>query len=159
MLVMPDGKVNTLGYQYWNATDACCDIFGSGVDDVAYIAGLIEEVGRHALPSPLIPTLAASLVLRAAGLGPAREQLRRIAGGRSASLAITPESGSWEPESCAVSAIRQEEGYALQGAAHFVQDAFKADVFITTARIDDELLLCALPSDAPGLSLERSQTF
>ena len=42
------------------------------------IAGLIEEVGRHALPSPLIPTLAASLVLRAAGLGPAREQLLNL---------------------------------------------------------------------------------
>jgi polyhydroxybutyrate depolymerase len=47
MLVMPDGKVNTLGYQYWNATDACCDIFGSGVDDVAYIGGLIEEAITH----------------------------------------------------------------------------------------------------------------
>ena len=125
---------------------------------MAGIAGLIEEVGRHALPSPLIPTLAASLVLRAAGPGPAREQLRRIAAGTSASLAITPESGSWEPESCTVSAIRQEEGFALEGAAYFVQDAFKADVFITTACIDDKLLLCALPSDAPGLSLEQNRS-
>ncbi len=120
------------------------------------IAGLIEEVGRHALPSPLIPTLGAALVLRAAGGGSGRDELGRIAAGMSASLAITPECGSWEPDACGVTATRQDGGYVLNGAAHFVQDAFKAEFFVATARIDGELLLCALPSDAGGLSLEQN---
>jgi len=61
------------------------------------IAGLVEEVGRHALPSPLVATLSATSVLRAAGGEVARRLLARIAQGATASLAITDERGSWEP--------------------------------------------------------------
>tara|TARA_B100000029_G_scaffold43608_1_gene40392 strand:- start:172 stop:1062 length:891 start_codon:yes stop_codon:yes gene_type:complete len=43
MLVLPDGMKNPDGNQYWNATDACCDFYQSGVDDVAYLSGVIEE--------------------------------------------------------------------------------------------------------------------
>ena len=39
---------------------------GAGIS-MAGIAGLIEEVGRHALPSPMIATLSAALVVRCAG--------------------------------------------------------------------------------------------
>jgi len=39
---------------------------GGAEMSLAGIAGVVEEVGRHALPSPLIPTLCATLVLRAA---------------------------------------------------------------------------------------------
>jgi poly(3-hydroxybutyrate) depolymerase len=47
MLVTPDGTKNPDGSQFWNATDSCCDYYQSGVDDVAYIAGLIEEAKLH----------------------------------------------------------------------------------------------------------------
>ena len=47
---------------------------------LAGIAAVVEEAGRHALPSPLIPTLSASLVLRAAGSDAARAVMARIAG-------------------------------------------------------------------------------
>ncbi len=43
-VMAPDGLVNDLGNQYWNATDACCDFFDTNVDDSAYIRGLIDEV-------------------------------------------------------------------------------------------------------------------
>lgn len=42
----PDGTLDTEGNRFWNATDACCDRFGSGVDDSAYLRGLIEEISR-----------------------------------------------------------------------------------------------------------------
>jgi len=29
----PNGTVNTDGARFWNATDACCDFYDSGVDD------------------------------------------------------------------------------------------------------------------------------
>ncbi len=127
---------------------------GAGIS-MAGIAGLVEEVGRHALPSPLISTLSAALVLRSAASAPGREQLRRIALGTTAALAITPASGSWEPGDCGITGTRQGDGYLLNGSAHFVQDAFKADFFVGTARVDDELLLFALPSEAEGVSLEQ----
>jgi polyhydroxybutyrate depolymerase len=44
LALAPDGLLAEDGKQFWNATDACCDTFGSGVDDSAYIRGLIDEV-------------------------------------------------------------------------------------------------------------------
>lgn len=50
ILVAPDGKIDSAGLRYWNATDACCDEDRSGVDDVAYLTGLVDEIGAvHAL--------------------------------------------------------------------------------------------------------------
>ena len=43
----PDGTQNPLGTRFWNATDACCDFFRSGVDDVAYIAAVIDDMQRR----------------------------------------------------------------------------------------------------------------
>ena len=118
------------------------------------IAGMIEEVGRHALPSPLIPTLSASLVLRAAGGDVARRAMARIAGGAAASLAITDERGRWEPEAAPLVAREDGGDLVLDGVARFVQDAFKADFLIASARIGGELALCAVETDAEGLTLD-----
>ena len=40
----PDGLVDTQGNQYWNATDACCDLGGTGVDDSAYLSKVITQI-------------------------------------------------------------------------------------------------------------------
>jgi polyhydroxybutyrate depolymerase len=39
----PDGTVDSSGNHFWNSTDACCDFDPSGVDDAAYLAGVIAE--------------------------------------------------------------------------------------------------------------------
>ncbi len=126
---------------------------GSNIS-LAGIAGMIEEVGRHALPSPLIPTLSASLVLRAAGGDVAKQVMARIAGGATASLALTDERGSWEPEDTPLLAFEQSGDLVLQGTARFVQDASKADLLIVSARLGGKLVLCAVETDAEGLILE-----
>lgn len=46
LYVHPDGTKNQVGDQFWNATDACCS-FGSTVDDVAYITGIIDQVSAE----------------------------------------------------------------------------------------------------------------
>lgn len=43
ILVKPEGTVDTSGSQFWNATPECCDFGNTGVDDVAYLSGLITE--------------------------------------------------------------------------------------------------------------------
>ena len=43
----PDGTVNAWGYTFWNATDACCDFWNTGVDDAGYLRGIIEEIARR----------------------------------------------------------------------------------------------------------------
>lgn len=43
ILVSPEGKTDTFGSKFWNATPECCDGFKSGVDDAGYLRGVIEE--------------------------------------------------------------------------------------------------------------------
>jgi polyhydroxybutyrate depolymerase len=42
--VAPDGTTDSDGNRFWNATDACCDLDGSGIDDAGYLTDLIEEI-------------------------------------------------------------------------------------------------------------------
>lgn len=51
-LVLPDGTTNTSGDQFWNGTDYCCDFGGTGVDDVGYLTGLLDELEAGAKVDP-----------------------------------------------------------------------------------------------------------
>ncbi len=127
---------------------------GGAAISLAGIAGLVEEVGRHALPSPLVPTLATSLVLREAGGEVAKTLLARIAQGATATLAITGERGSWEPGEPGLSAREEGDALVLDGSACFVQDAFKAELLVATARLGEDVVLCAAEVGTAGLELQ-----
>ncbi len=43
----PDGTADQMGSDFWNASDACCDFYATGVDDSAYLIGLVDEIGSH----------------------------------------------------------------------------------------------------------------
>ena len=43
VLLLPQGTKNQKGQTFWNATSACCDFGGKGIDDVGYLRGLIKE--------------------------------------------------------------------------------------------------------------------
>lgn len=47
LYVRPNGTVDGRGAQFWNATDACCDLFDTGVDDSGYLLGLIDTLARE----------------------------------------------------------------------------------------------------------------
>jgi polyhydroxybutyrate depolymerase len=53
MLLLPDGRIDKQGRRYWSATEACCNFDGAPDDDVAFIAGLLDEAvaKRRADPS------------------------------------------------------------------------------------------------------------
>ncbi|MFT3764179.1 MAG: PHB depolymerase family esterase [Minicystis sp.] len=40
----PSGTVDQMGSYFWNATDACCNFYGSTVDDSAYLTSVIDEI-------------------------------------------------------------------------------------------------------------------
>jgi polyhydroxybutyrate depolymerase len=44
LYVHPDGTVDQTGNRFWNATDACCNLYGSAVDDSAYLSQLITDI-------------------------------------------------------------------------------------------------------------------
>ena len=92
--------------------------------------GLVEEIGRAAVPSPLISTLCASFVLKNCDCSAASDALGEIAKGRSMALAITNKNGSWEPGQ--TDAII--ENGKLYGASYFIQDAKKSKTLIVSAR-------------------------
>lgn len=47
LLVAPDGTVDSKGRRFWNAVDTCCDFDKTGVDDVKYITGLVDEIATR----------------------------------------------------------------------------------------------------------------
>ena len=118
----------------------------------AAVAALAEEIGRHALPSPLPATLAATYVLREAGEA-ARPWLEKIAGGASATVAIASEDGAWESGETGVRARASGRGAVLDGQAWFVQDVRKCSLVIVAAREANGVALYAVATDAPGVTI------
>jgi polyhydroxybutyrate depolymerase len=43
-VVYPDGTVDEAGHRFFTSTDACCDFYGTGVDDVAFIGALLDRI-------------------------------------------------------------------------------------------------------------------
>jgi polyhydroxybutyrate depolymerase len=50
--VHPDGTVDQAGEHFWNATDACCNFYGSNVDDDGYLMGIIDEISHKLTIDP-----------------------------------------------------------------------------------------------------------
>ena len=48
----PDGTVDSLGEHFWNATDACCDLDNSMVDDSTYLSTLITQISARFTVDP-----------------------------------------------------------------------------------------------------------
>jgi alkylation response protein AidB-like acyl-CoA dehydrogenase len=139
----------------WSSLAIGIEDGGSDVN-LAGIAGALEEVGRHALPSPLVATLCASVVLREAGGDVGHAWMTQIASKRtSATLAMTNMAGSWEPDDAPLIAHQDGEDCILWGSAGFVQEAAKSDVFVVSARQADRLLLAVVDRKAPGLRIVK----
>lgn len=120
---------------------------GLGMPVVA-VAGLVEELGRAAVPCPLLGTLNATYVL-AACEGGAETALADIAEGCAASLAITNAEGSWAVADTDVELVDGQ----LQGSASFVQDARKVDRLLVSARSAAGLSLHWVAMDSPGVTV------
>ena len=48
----PDGLKDSQGFQFWNASKACCNFNNNPVDDAAFIQSLIEEISSKASVDP-----------------------------------------------------------------------------------------------------------
>ena len=44
LYIHPDGTKDSQGNRFWNGTDACCNFYGSTVDDSTYISTLISAI-------------------------------------------------------------------------------------------------------------------
>jgi alkylation response protein AidB-like acyl-CoA dehydrogenase len=120
---------------------------GLGMPAVA-VAGLVEDVGRAAFPSPLLATLSVSYVLGACGSS-GEAALAEIIEGRAATLAITDASGNWD---AAATGVQSVDG-KLSGTASFVQDARKVERLLVSASQGQGISLYWVDIGAPGVSI------
>jgi alkylation response protein AidB-like acyl-CoA dehydrogenase len=135
----------------WTSLAVPASAGGAGMKMVA-VAALAEEIGRAALPSPLVATLLATCVLREAnGAG---AWLEKIVAGQSATLACTNAAGSWEVDDTDVRASDSDGDVVLDGIACFVQDARKASFFVVAAAGKPGMGIYAVPADTPGVTIK-----
>jgi alkylation response protein AidB-like acyl-CoA dehydrogenase len=136
----------------WTAVAVPEEAGGLGMKCVA-AAALAEEIGRRAVPMPLLSTMLATFVLREAGTAAANDWLGKIVAGSVATLAIANAEGSLEPTETGVRAEARGDGVVLDGTAHFVQDARKASFFLVAATSGEKVGLYAVPADDPGVTI------
>lgn len=132
----------------WTAVAVPSELDGFGMK-LSAIAGLAEQLGRAACPSPLLATLCSTYLLNACDSEAARALLRRVVEGTRVSLATGNSRGSWALADTEVVA----SGTTLDGTAYFVQDAAKADAFVVAARGPAGVGLYVVDADAPGVTV------
>lgn len=47
LLALPEGTLDSMNKQFWNATDVCCDFDHKNIDDVAYIDAIIDDMSAQ----------------------------------------------------------------------------------------------------------------
>jgi alkylation response protein AidB-like acyl-CoA dehydrogenase len=126
---------------------------GSGFGFVE-LALVLEEMGASLLCAPFFSSvvLAANALLTSGDEEAMGRWLPEIAsGGTIATLALTEDSGRWEPEAVELTATRSGAGWLLDGHKSFVLDGFVADLVLAVARSDEGIGLFAVAADADGL--------
>ncbi len=119
---------------------------------------LLREVGRNVAPLPAIPTLVAgALPLARFGSDAQQAILAKVASGDVLLTAALVEIGA-EPESPTTTATRDGDGWRIDGVKSNVAAASAAEVVIVPARVDDQVAMFIVPTNAPGLTTSRQQT-
>jgi len=122
---------------------------GMGMPAVA-VAALCEEVGRAALPLPLLSTFNVSYLLGACDSAKTTAAMEAIIGGATASAAICDGRGTWGEDATDVTVADGR----LSGVASYVQDAQKADFFLVKARSASSTGLYWVAAGADGVTLQ-----
>ena len=130
---------------------------GLGATEAALV---LEEIGRNLTPSPFLATAVASS--RAIeGTGHADRWYPGILSGESVLALAIDEGPRHAPESTALEAKRQGNGFVLNGSKQFVVQGGSADMIVTAARTagspgeTDGITLFAVSRDAKGLEVEN----
>jgi alkylation response protein AidB-like acyl-CoA dehydrogenase len=139
------------------------DFGGSGLGCVE--AGVVmEEIGRHLMPSPFLATavLAASALSRGGSAAQKAEYLPRIADGSLLAALAIDEGAKHRPLQTKLQAVRSGTGFKLNGDKAFVVDGHTADLRIVAARTAgaagerDGLTLFLVDPKSKGIATERT---
>ncbi|MGI5163455.1 acyl-CoA dehydrogenase family protein [Spirillospora sp. CA-253888] len=137
---------------------------GFGVRELGVV---FEEMGRALVCSPYLATVMAAAALVASDDEAAkRDLLPGIAGGDVIATLAWGEDGHWDLDDISTRAVRDGDGWVLDGTKSFVLDGHTADLLLiaarideqTTARPDERIALFAVDATAPGLSRDPLPT-
>ena len=134
--------------------------FGGGGFGWVELGVVLEETGRALLCAPFLSTVALAVpVLISGDPEVAKEYLPAIVAGETiATLALTEETGSWDPKDVTTRAERDGDGWRISGHKTFVPDGALADLVLTVARTPDGIGLFAVEAAAPGVGRRRLPT-
>ncbi|HTX63808.1 MAG TPA: acyl-CoA dehydrogenase family protein [Acidimicrobiales bacterium] len=116
---------------------------------------VLEEMGAALLCAPFFSTavLAAHALLTGADEKAKARWLPGIASGETiATLALTEDSGHWDPGTVELDARRDGNGWVLEGHKSFVLDGHLATLVLVVARGPDGLSLFSVAGEAAGLT-------
>ncbi|MYQ35427.1 acyl-CoA dehydrogenase family protein [Streptomyces sp. SID4956] len=130
---------------------------GQGLVELCLVA---EELGRAAAPDPFLPTAVVGLAVVTSGSGELRETvLPQLAGGSAAAAwALAEPGGGWTAESVRATAVRDGQGFVIDGRKTAVQDADHATWLLVTALLDGEPVSFLVDRGTPGVTVRRQKT-
>jgi alkylation response protein AidB-like acyl-CoA dehydrogenase len=144
------GRLVELGWTGLTAPESAGGAGGSVLD----LGMLLEQLGRHAVPSPFRQAVTASLLAQRVGDGAAAAALvEDVAGGARAVLADSSDPARLP------AARPSGGGLALSSGRLLVEWADGAATIVVPARSDDGIVLAALPAGAPGLEVRPARAF
>jgi 3-oxocholest-4-en-26-oyl-CoA dehydrogenase beta subunit len=119
---------------------------------------VLAEQGRAVAPLPLLPTLVmAALPITRFGSDEQRARLSGVAAGDTVLTAAFNELGA-EPDSPVTTAVKEGDGWRLDGRKVCVPAAHLADAVLVPAAVAADVGVFLVPSDAPGMTRERQET-
>lgn len=123
------------------------------------LALVIEQVGAHAAPVPLLETLvmAAAPIAAFGSEAQKRAQLPGIVAGERVATAALVEALS-EIEAPTTKATAKDGGYSLDGVKTCVPAAQIADLVLVPATIGDDVAIFLVDPKAPGVTIEPVAT-
>lgn len=136
------------------------DVGGGGFSEVEACL-LLEEIGRAVAPVPYLATvLLGALPLNRFGSDEQRERdLPGVVAGEVVLTAALIEPGeAFVPARFATSAVRDGDGFRVDGEKWFVPFASEARRILVPARTDDGVVVLLVDPAAPGVCLERVET-
>ena len=149
-----------------------CDLGFAGVNISEEYGGLsfgfrglgliFEESGRSLSASPLLSTALCSHLMQKYGSESQKSfYLPEFASGSSRMSLGLQESSHFDPLHCETTAVKDSEGYLVNGTKRFVMDGVDTSGYIVSARTSGEskdkegLSMFLIPSNAPGCSTSK----
>lgn len=122
-------------------------VSGNGVVDLTIVA---DAFGRHVAPGPLLPTNVVAAALARSDADTHAELLDGLVSGQTVAAWCGAEHALGGG---AVVATPTAEGYTLSGSSTPVEAAAQSQLLLVTARAEEGLVQCVLPTTTPGVTI------